>query len=387
MKTGRHIIALIIACTGMLAASGQEDSLRRWQWKGFVRDLTGGYAFGRFEETAWSRLIHNRISVTADLRSGLSARMDIRNRIMIGSLMRKTPGWADAMDPPQGGLDLSVRWIDKRDILLLSEIDRLQFTWSRETWELTVGRQRINWGINNIWNPNDLFNTYNFLDFDYEERPGSDAIRFRFFAPAERTLELAYKPGRKPGEHVAALLWRFNRRGFDHQIISGIHHRDLVIGTGWAGSIGETGFKGEGTYFHPVDHLTDTTGIFSASVMFDRTFAKETYLSASIWYTNRTPGMAGSLLNANLRLTPKSLFPYRLALQAACSKGFGSGYAFAAAMVFAPERSTFIVLPSLSREIDASWDADLTLQSMLAKDNGSFGLSGAALFLRLKHSF
>ena len=387
MKADRHIIAMIIACIGMLAASGQEDSLRHWQWKGFVKDLSGGYVFGRFEETTWSKLIHQRISVTSDLGSGLSARIDLRNRIMWGSLMRKTPGWADAMEPPPGLLDLSVRWIDRPDILLLSEIDRIQLNWSRDTWDLTVGRQRINWGINNIWNPNDLFNTYNFLDFDYEERPGADAIRFKYFAQTERTWELAYKPGKVSGEHVAALLFRFNRKGFDHQVISGMHHRDLVIGTGWAGSIGGTGVKGEWSYFHPTRHWMDSTGIFSASVMIDRTFANETYLSASIWYTNRPQAMNGNLLNTNMRLTPKSLFPYRLALHAAYVKSFGSGYAFSAGCVFAPERSTFIVLPSLSREIDASWDADLTLQSMLAKDNGSFGLSGAALFLRLKHSF
>jgi hypothetical protein len=46
-----------------------------------------------------------------------------------------------------------------------------------------------------------------------------------------------------------------------------------------------------------------------------------------------------------------------------------------------------MLLPSLSLEINETWDIDLTLQSMLAKDKGSFGLLGAELFLRLKHNF
>jgi len=71
--------------------------------------------------------------------------------------------------------------------------------------------------------------------------------------------------------------------------------------------------------------------------MFDRTFPEDRYASASICYTNRPMGTNGNLLNANMRLTPKSLFPHRLALHAAYVKRFGSGIAFSAGCVFAPE--------------------------------------------------
>ena len=33
--------------------------------------------------------------------------------------------------------------------------------------------------MNLVWNPNDLFNAFSFVDFDYEERPGSDALRIQ----------------------------------------------------------------------------------------------------------------------------------------------------------------------------------------------------------------
>lgn len=42
------------------------------------------------------------------------------------------------------------------------------------------------------WNPNDWFNTYNYFDFDYEERPGTDAIRVRVY----------FKDG------MSSLMWR-----------------------------------------------------------------------------------------------------------------------------------------------------------------------------------
>jgi hypothetical protein len=383
----RHIVLFIFILFHTCPGFGQQDSIKHIRWKGFIKDMTGGYVFGRFDETAFSRLIHHRVSMTADFSSGVSGRVDLRNRIMSGSLMRKTPGFADLTDPRQGLVDLSVRWVDQRNVLMLSEIDRAQINWSRDRWEMTVGRQRINWGMNNIWNPNDLFNTYNFLDFDYEERPGSDAVRLKYFSAAERSFELAWKPDRLPGEHVAALLYRFNRNGYDHQLISGIHHRDVVIGTGWAGSIGETGFKGEFSYFHPMDRSFDTTGILSSSIMFDRTTSGQHWWSVSVWFNNRPQGMNGNILNSAVRLTPRNLFPFRFAAHLAWMKSFGSGYAVTTAVVYAPERNTLIIFPSFTREIDESWDIDITVQSMFDGEGRAYGLSGAACFLRLKRSF
>jgi hypothetical protein len=48
-------------------------------------------------------------------------------------------------------------------------------------WQFRVGRQRINWGVNLVWNPNDVFNSFSYFDFDYEERPGSDAVRVQYY--------------------------------------------------------------------------------------------------------------------------------------------------------------------------------------------------------------
>ena len=67
---------------------------------------------------------------------------------------------------------------------------------SDEKWELTLGRQRINWGVNLAFNPNDLFNAYSLIDFDYQERPGSDAIRFQYFTNELSSFETAVQFGK-----------------------------------------------------------------------------------------------------------------------------------------------------------------------------------------------
>ena len=68
--------------------------------------------------------------------------------------------------------------------------DRLFIEWNKEKWNIRIGRQRINWGINLAFNPNDIFNAYNFLDFDYEERPGVDAARVQYYYGSFSGLDL-----------------------------------------------------------------------------------------------------------------------------------------------------------------------------------------------------
>ena len=54
-------------------------------------------------------------------------------------------------------------------------------------------RQRINWGQTLVWNPNDIFNAYSYFDFDYIERPGSDAIRLQYYPDYSSAIEMAVK--------------------------------------------------------------------------------------------------------------------------------------------------------------------------------------------------
>src|SRR5690606_1804413 len=123
--------------------------------------------------------------------------------------------------------------------------DRLYAEWNSSDWSVQIGRQRINWGINTVTNPNDLFNIYSFYDFDYPQRPGSDAIRIRHFTRTLSRREAAGSPSRDSRNSTAALLYGFNRNGYDIQLIGGLYREMIAAGGGWAGSIGQTGFKGE----------------------------------------------------------------------------------------------------------------------------------------------
>jgi hypothetical protein len=68
-----------------------------------------------------------------------------------------------------------------------------------------------------------------------------------------------------------------------------MEQRDYVAGFGWAGAIKNLGFRGEATYFNPIDN-NDTTreSSFSGTFSLDYTFGNSLNLMAQLLYTDIT---------------------------------------------------------------------------------------------------
>ena len=175
-------------------------------------------------------------------------------------------------------------WVDRRSLLIHSQVDRLFFSAAFKQTELRLGRQRINWGIANVWNPNDLFNAFNFLDYNYEERPGSDAVRVMHNLSNTAVMEAAVSPSKTKKNTVAAALYKWNRWKYDFQVLLGYFKNSLASGGGWAGSIGDAGFKGEITWFHDLEDSVREKDSFSGTLMTDYSFKNSWYGSAGVLY-------------------------------------------------------------------------------------------------------
>lgn len=112
-----------------------------------------------------------------------------------------------------------------------------------------------------MWNPNDIFNAYSFFDFDYVERPGSDALRLQYYNSEVSSTELAVKMNRDK-QVTAAGLYKFNAFEYDFQVLGGtLNQTDYVVGCGWSGAIESVSFRGELSYFQPKNKFSDTTGV------------------------------------------------------------------------------------------------------------------------------
>ena len=108
-------------------------------------------------------------------------------------------------------VDLDWLMWNSKSTLGYLEVDRLYFDWNLNKLQLTLGRQRVAWGTCWVWNPTDIFNPLNVLDFDYEELPSTDAIRLQYYTGAVSKFEIAYKPAKENRNQILAGLWSINK--------------------------------------------------------------------------------------------------------------------------------------------------------------------------------
>ena len=119
--------------------------------------------------------LHNRFDYK--IYSGKwTAAVSMRNRLFNGAQLDQGDLFLDLLDDDPGLVDLSLLYWRDDQVVLHTIFDRLWFQYESEKMLVRLGRQRINWGINSIWNPNDLLNQYNFFDFV----PKNKFFRFYF---------------------------------------------------------------------------------------------------------------------------------------------------------------------------------------------------------------
>lgn len=372
-----------------VAVFAQEETKPQWiELNGYVKNLQNVSFVNRIDQLSSLNLIHNRLNIKCNISAKLSARLEIRNRLFYGDQIKLYPNFGETINQYNGLINLSKLWVNEPTMVVHSVIDRMLLQYATNNWDIKIGRQRINWGINNTWNPNDIFNAYNFLDFDYEERPGNDALRIQHYLKNNSTLELAYKPSKNTTEHIAAALYKFNKKNYDWQVLTGIYKTDVVIGGGWAGNLKNTGFKGEISYFHPQKNITDTTGTISLSVMADQTFKNDWYVSVATLFNSRPSNSLGAANIISSNLSAKALFPYRYTFYTGVMKSFSPITAANFSVIYSPEKNTLILFPTFSWNVAKNFDVDFTAQSFFAKGiNNKYGTQGNAFFMRGKWNF
>ena len=234
----------------------------------------------------YDNLLHNRLNFKGYINSNLTFAAEFRNRLFTGDAVRNNSSYSEFIGFDQGFADMSWNIISKNSFLLNTTVDRLWFDINAGKAQLRIGRQRINWGQTLVWNPNDIFNAYSFFDFDYAERPGSDAVRFQYFPSFSSAVELAVKVNY---DHAitAAGLYRFNKWGYDIQFLAGwVNSEEIVLGAGWSGSIGSYSFRGEGSWFEPVEEFPVTEGTFLLTAGMDKIFKNNSMAQVQLMYCN-----------------------------------------------------------------------------------------------------
>lgn len=388
----------ILVCWGLLFSplliSQERSDESKIEFKGYLKNMSTLTEIAG--KTWYENLTHNRLNLIWYANTNTTIYFEIRNRILLGDFVNDFPIYSELIDVNNDYFDLSANIIDNGSILFNTMIDRAYMQWNKNNWEVKLGRQRINWGINLAWNPNDWFNAYSFFDFDYEERRGSDAIRVNYYTGATSSLEVAAKMAENTDDFVAGAKWNINQWDYDIQFLGGMAHGDLAIGTGWAGNLGLAGFKGEITYLKPVKTTLVNAGydyLFIGSLSSDYSFKSSLYLNASILFhsDNETDPLIG---NSTLGLGTSGDFTMRQLSNYRWSSFIQSGYQFSplvtgslSVMAF-PGSNALFVNPAVS--VSLHQDFDLGIFGQLFFDENIFGdyqTLNKSAFLRLKWSF
>lgn len=336
-----------------------------------------------------ANLIHNRLNCKWLMSSSFTASIELRNRFLYGNILTDFPGYNKTVETDNGIVNLSENLFDEKSFLLNTAIDRAWLQYSTDKFQLTAGRQRINWGQTFVWNPNDIFNSYSYFDFDYEEKPGSDAVRMQYYSSPTSVFEIAAKATKQKKATIAG-LYRFNKWSYDFQFIGGIADQsDFVIGTGWSGQVLEGGFRGEATYFHPEKNFSDTTGILIASVGYDYTFKNSLFFQFEALYNGNKDSVkifspdqfnTSNINTKNLFLSDYSIFCSATYPFTPLINGSLSG-------IINTKNKLYFVIPSVNISLKENLELSFIAQLIQCYKKQTYNQNLNFIFLRLKYSF
>jgi hypothetical protein len=372
-------------------AQEEIEEPKKFTTKGYLKDMASLTFLG--DSSLFQNLVHNRLNFAWYPNKEFTFYLEIRSRLVTGDYVKKIPGYSTIIDSNNDYFDMSENLVDSRSAVLNVMADRAYIQWTKNNWEIKAGRQRINWGVNLAWNPNDLFNAYSYFDFDYEERPGSDALRIVHYTGVASSVEVAAKIADDPNHFVGAAMWKINQWNYDIQFLGGFAQGDLALGTGWAGNLGKAGFKGELTYFK---NLVDTDVNFDYSKMFlgavsiDYSFPNSLYLNGSIMYNSQgtTDPFIGFAFLATRPGTVRSLSPYKWSSFIQSTYQINPLLYSGLALIGYPGSKDFFINPTLTISIKQNLDLDLVGQLFYGEDfYGDYGSIAKAVYLRLKWSF
>jgi hypothetical protein len=370
--------------------SAQNDSVQhvhKFTVNGYVKYLEEVSFAGNATQLETVDLLHNRLNFRYQPDSNFIFRLEVRNRIYYGELVQDYPNFAALETTNTETFDLSKNWVNQNSVLVNSTIDRASMEYLNGKWDITLGRQRINWGISTVWTPNDIFNTFNYFDFDYEERPGVDAARLQYNFTTSSSLDIAYSPGRIPAQNIEALMYHFNNWGYDFQAFSGVYHQDYTAGLGWAGNIGGAGFKGEASYFTPYQHFFDSATI-AASLSFDYGFQNGIYVLVSGLYNNVGNDSILSIAKLTTEaLSAKNIFPFKYTGFAEITYSFTPILKASLGGMYSPSGNSIIILPTVTYSISDNWVLDLIGQSFFSEQGTGYRPLGNAVYMRIKWGF
>ncbi len=332
-------------------------------------------------------LLHNRLNFKYTYKNNWNFVAEVRNRLMFGNYSNYSSSNFNYLTKDDGLINLSWNITNGKYYLLNSSLERLYVSYEKDKIGIIIGRQRINWSQTLVFNPNDIFNSYSFFDFDYPERKGSDAIRLSYYPNETSVIEIAAKININNKLTIAGFS-RFNAKGWDFQALTGIvNNEDFLFGGGFSGELKGINLRGEFSYYIPYSNkVLIKSNTLISSFGLDYFFSNSISLSGEVLYNQNASTNSNSfflLLNSPTSSKYLSISNWTAVSQIS--------YPFTPIFTGSLAAISFINIPALyfGPSIECSISDDLSLSTMIQTFISGENKSNNLIFgyLRLKYYF
>lgn len=374
--------------------------LSSFDYNGYTKYLFSSVKYPILDERFNDHLLHTRFNTRWYPAQSLTAALELRTRFFYGGSVENIPFYSNLIKSKQELIDLDVFLWDEKKTIGYAEIDRLWLDYVKSDWQFTVGRQRIAWGTSWAWNPTDLFNPKDVLDFDYEELPGADAVRIQYYTGPVTKVELAVSPGKDKTDLIAAGLISFNQWDYDFNLIAGYKKERWVVGGGWVGDILDAGFRGEILIsqapkkknvsqlyqMYNLEPLSSDNPTVSFVLSGDYTFQSSFYMHTELLFNSSGTNKYASIYRQEA-IQLDLLTPAKWSIFQEFAYQFTPLLRCGILGIFNPDDKSCVIIPSANYSVITNLDLYLTGMFFRGEFLTEFGDYGSTIFLRLKYSF
>jgi hypothetical protein len=351
--------------------------------------LTGlDYGFrGHDVSTKLGNVFHMRQNIRWYPLGNTTCALELKTRHFMGEDMRATVEHSEELASQATYFDWTWTLADDDHISLVTMVDRAWIDSYLGPCQFTVGRQRIAWGTNWVWNPIDLFNPVSPLDFDTEEGPGSDAARVQYYVNPTSKLEFAVAPGRDSSPTVAGALFRVNRWECDFYVVTGWWRSVGVVGGAWAGQLGGAGLRGELLYARPSGSREYDEPFGLAAVSASYVFSSSLYLHGEALYNSEGSTGRGGGTRLRQAVGRGELSPARASIFCEVAYNFTPLLRMNISSIVNPFDSSWYTGPTASLSVAANVDLGATALVFGGEEGTEFGDLHALFLASLRLSF
>ena len=202
------------------------------------------------EKDAWQSLTRLRARLDVEFTSYLRAVVVYDNELTTGVLDSFASGLGDSFSSGDW-LDAETTVIDTDRVRWRQVLYRGFIQLETEQFEITVGRQRIAWGVGRLWNPIDRFNAIPPLAIQAGETAGVDSIDARWSYDGFNFVEAVYAPGSSRDQARYALRLHGVVFDSDVSLMGGVFEEAPTVGLDFARNLADAAISLELVWARP----------------------------------------------------------------------------------------------------------------------------------------